>query len=89
MNKDFIESLIKMNELEVMLKGYSKVKAIAFEGNVDYEKDPVIRKMEADGWKVKDENLFGDGLSSEQLFNHSFDDWNLAASSNLVLCPLA
>lgn len=21
-----------------------------------------IRKMEADGWKVKDENLFGDGL---------------------------
>lgn len=45
-----------------MLKGYSKVKAIAFEGNVDYENDPVIREMEADGWKVKDENLFGDGL---------------------------
>lgn len=21
-----------------------------------------IRKMETDGWKVKDENLFGDGL---------------------------
>lgn len=62
MNKDFIESLIKMNELEMRLKGYSKVKAIAFEGNVDYENDPVIRKMEADGWKVKDENLFGDGL---------------------------
>ena len=62
MNKDFIESLIKMNELEMMLKGYSKVKAIAFKGNVDYENDPVIRKMEADGWKVKDENLFGDGL---------------------------
>lgn len=51
-----------MNELEVMLKGYSKVKAITFEGNVDYENDPVIRKMEADGWKVKDENMFGDGL---------------------------
>lgn len=32
MNKDFIESLIKMNELEMMLKGYSKVKAIDFEG---------------------------------------------------------
>lgn len=44
------------------LKGYSKVTAIAFEGNVDYENDPIIRKMEADGWKVKDENLFGDGL---------------------------
>ena len=28
-------------------------------------------------------------LSGEQLFNHSFDDWKLAASSNLVLCPLA
>lgn len=51
-----------MNELEVMLKGYSKVKTITFEGNVDYENDPVIRKMEADGWKVKDENMFGDGL---------------------------
>ena len=89
MNKDFIESLIKMNELEMMLKGYSKLKAIAFEGNVDYENDPVIRKMEADGWKVKDENLFGDGLSGEQLFNHSFDDWKHTASSNLVLCPLA
>lgn len=28
-------------------------------------------------------------LSGEQLFNHSFDDWKLAASSNLVLCPLS
>lgn len=28
-------------------------------------------------------------LSGEQLFNHSFNDWKLAASSNLVLCPLA
>lgn len=46
----------------MMLRGYSKVKAIAFEGNVDYGNDPVIRKMEADGWKVKDDNLFGDGL---------------------------
>lgn len=62
MNKGFIESLIKLNEQGMMLKGYSKVKAIAFEGNVDYENDPVIREMEADGWKVKDENLFGDGL---------------------------
>lgn len=34
MDKNFIESLIKMNELEMMLKGYSKVKAIAFEGKV-------------------------------------------------------
>ena len=62
MDKDFIESLIKKNELEMMLTGYSKVKAIAFDGNVDYENDPVILKMEADGWKVKDENMFGEGL---------------------------
>ena len=62
MDKNFIESLIKMNELEMMLKGYSKVKAIAFEGNVDYENDPVIRGMEADGWKVKYENMFGEGF---------------------------
>lgn len=62
MDKDFIESLIKKNELEMMLNGYSKVKAIAFDGNVDYENDPVILKMEADGWKVKDENMFGEGL---------------------------
>lgn len=62
MDKNFIESLKKMNELEMMLKGYSKVKAIAFEGNVDYENDPVIMKMEAEGWKVKDENMFGEGF---------------------------
>lgn len=62
MDKDFIESLIKMNELEMMRRGYSEVKAIAFEGNVDYENDPVIMKMEADGWKVKDENMFGESF---------------------------
>ena len=45
-----------------MLKGYSEVKAIAFEGKADLESDPVIRKMEADGWKVKYENKFGEGL---------------------------
>lgn len=31
------------------------MKAIAFDGNVDYENDPVIMKMKADGWKVKNE----------------------------------
>lgn len=62
MNKNFIDSLIKMNELEMMRRGYSKVKAVAFNRNVDYENDPVIMKMEADGWKVKDENMFGEGL---------------------------
>lgn len=51
-----------MNEQGMMLKGYSKVKTIAFEGKADLESDPVIRKMEADGWKVKDENQFGEGL---------------------------
>lgn len=51
-----------MNEQGMMLKGYSKVMAIAFEGNADFESDPVIRKMEADGWKVKVENKFGEVL---------------------------
>ena len=51
-----------MNEQGMMLKGYSEVKAIAFEGKADLESEPVIRKMEADGWKVKDENKFGEGL---------------------------
>lgn len=64
MDKDYIESLIKMNELEMMRRGYSKVKAIAFNRNVDYENDPVIMKMEADGWKVKDENMFGEGFDT-------------------------
>ncbi len=62
MDKNFIDFLIKMNEQGMMQKGYSKVKAIAFEGNANLENDPVIRKMEADGWKVKDENKFGEGL---------------------------
>lgn len=62
MDKNFIDMLIKKNEQGMMLKGYSKVKAIAFEGNADLESDPVIRKMEADGWKVKDENRFGEGF---------------------------
>lgn len=64
MNKDYIDSLIKMNELEMMRKGYSKVKAIDFDGNVDYENDPVIMKMKAGGWTVKDENMFGEGFDT-------------------------
>lgn len=61
MDKKFVDWLIKMNETGMHESGYENVKAIAFEGSVDYTNDPLIKEMERDGWKIKDENMFGDG----------------------------
>ncbi len=61
MDKKFIDCLIRMNEMGMHESGYENVKAIAFEGSVDYTNDPLIKEMEGNGWKIKDENMFGDG----------------------------
>lgn len=64
MNTTFVDWLINVNEMGMREMGYENVKAIAFEGDVDYENDPVIKQMEREGWKIKDENTFGQGSES-------------------------
>lgn len=61
MDKKFIDWLITMTEAGMHESGYENVKAIAFEGYVDYANDPLIKEMKDNGWKVKDENMFGNG----------------------------
>lgn len=59
-NNNF-EFLVSYILPESILDWFEHVKAIAFEGSVDYKNDPLIKEMEGDGWKIKDENMFGDG----------------------------
>lgn len=61
MDKDFMESLRKMQEMEYRQIDSSAV-VVAELGEVGYETNETIKKYINDGYKLIDANRFGEGL---------------------------
>lgn len=61
MDKEFIETLRKMQEIEYRQIDSSAV-VVAESGEVDYETNETIQKYISDGYKLIDANRFGEGL---------------------------
>ena len=62
MHMDFPESFRLMNELCYREEGFEDVKAVVMDADESYEDNPVVGDLTSKGYRIIDENYFGEGF---------------------------